>query len=35
MDTIQETLADKTVIVITHHIQDIRRFDDVIFMAAP
>ncbi len=35
MDTIQETLADKTVIVITHHIQDIRRFDDVIFMTAP
>ncbi len=32
MDTIQEALADKTVIVITHHIQDIRRFDDVIFL---
>lgn len=32
LDTIQETLHDRTVIIVTHHTQDIKRFDDVIFV---
>lgn len=32
IDTFQKTLADKTLIVITHHLQGIESFDRVIFM---
>ncbi len=30
MRTIQEVLADKTVIIVTHHLQALSAFDDVI-----
>ncbi len=32
MDTIMDALSEKTVIIITHHLQGIDRFDEVIFL---